>query len=147
AGWGVGETGCDAGSLDPLGDLLEESPRPEALDEFVWSDRRLPAGSVAAAVCEVPGDLPADRGDLAIELADARLARVATDDGAKRLARDRQILLAKAIRAALLRDEVPLRDMDLLVLRVARDRERLHAIAEGRRDRIEGVGGRDEQDL
>ena len=83
----------------------------------------------------------------ALEVAHARLARVLADDRAQRASRDRELLLRQAVRLELLRDEVALRDLELLVLGVAGELDHLHAVEQRRRDRVERVRGADEQHL
>ncbi len=81
---------------------------------------------------------------LTLERTHAGFARVVLDDLLDRLVGDLELLRREAVLFELLRDQVLPRDRELLVPRVAGDLEDLHAVAEGRRDRIGDVGGRDE---
>ena len=94
-----------------------------------------------------PRDLPAQRADLALEIAHAGLARVAADDVANRGLRELDLLGRQPVILHLLPDQVLEGDLQLLFLGVAGELEDLHAVAQRRRDRIEDVGRRHEQDL
>ena len=65
--------------------------------------------------------LAADRGDLALELPNAGLARVLADDRLQALVGERELRALEAVRLQLLRDEVLLGDPELLFLGVARE--------------------------
>ena len=91
-------------------------------------------------------DLAADRADLALELADAGLARVAGDDLAQRRVGDLRPGPLQPVALDLARDEVALGDLELLVLGVARDVDDLHPVQQRAGDAIEVVRGADEHD-
>src|SRR6266540_7048012 len=102
--------------------------------------------------------LAADRADLTLEVADAGLPRVATDDLAKHLVVDDQpllvgrvavlrLLLGEPVLLQLPRHEVALGDVHLLVFRVAGETDDLHAVVKRRDDRVLDVRRRDEDDL
>src|SRR5262249_3487057 len=74
-------------------------------------------------------DRLADQGrELALEVAYARLARVAADDGQKRLVVDRPFLGIEAVLGGRMRNEGLACDLDLLVLGIACDTDDLHAV-------------------
>ena len=83
---------------------------------------------IAVVLDHLDRDLAADRRDLALEVAHAGLARVVADDAEQRLVGELDILLFEPVGLALLADQVLLRDLELLRLRVAREPDDLHAI-------------------
>src|ERR1044071_9890865 len=99
---------------------------------------------LGASLRDLGRRLAADVGDAALEVADAGLARVLADDRAQRLVDERQLALLQAVQAKLLRQQVALRDAELLVLRVARELDHVHAVEQRAGDRVEGVRGGDE---
>ncbi len=86
-------------------------------------------------------------GDLAIQVPHACLARVILDHRADRLLAEFEVVRREPVLLALARHEVRLGDLDLLLLRVARDAQHLHAVPQRRRDRVQHVGRADEEDL
>ena len=96
---------------------------------------------------DLRGGLAEERAELALELADARLARVLRDDELDRLVGDGDLVFLQSVPLALARPEVALRDRDLLVRRVPVEADDLHAIEQRSRDRLGHVPGRDEDDL
>src|SRR5262249_57586219 len=70
---------------------------------------------------DAPRDLARQAAELALELADARLARVARDDLADRVVGQRQLLRAEAVLLDLAGHQVALRGLTLLLLVVAPD--------------------------
>ena len=105
------------------------------------------AGLALVALDDLARDLAADRRDLALEPADAGLARVAAHDLADRVVGDLEPAGREPVLLELLRDEVLLRDVQLLVLGVAREVDDLHAVLQRRRDGVEQVRRRDEHDV
>src|SRR5829696_1888983 len=89
-------------------------------------------------------DLAADRADLALESAHAGLAGVLLDDRLQAGVGERDLRALEAVALDLPRDEVALGDLELLLLRVARELDDLHAVAERARDRVQRVRRRDE---
>src|SRR5262249_41717334 len=85
--------------------------------------------------------------DGAFELAHARLARVSTDDVAQRLVGQYELLIRQSALFQLARDQVAMRDFHLLLRAVAAQTQHLHAVEQRRRNRVGGVGGRDEEGL
>ena len=84
-------------------------------------------------------------GQLFVERADARFARVARDDFLHQLGAQYQLLLADSVRLALLGQQVFERDADLLLGQIARNVDHLHAVAQRRGDVGDVVGRGDEQ--
>ena len=87
---------------------------------------------------------PRHRTDAAFEVANARLTRVLADDRPKRGIRDAQLLRRHTRRLELARNEVALRDMELLFLGIARKLDDLHPVKERPRDGVEDVRRTDE---
>ena len=83
-------------------------------------------------------DLAANFGDVAFERSNTCLARVIARDVTQSRFCDVQLVLLQPVVLHLLGNEVLLRDRDLLVLRVAREPDHLHAIEQRRRN-IQGV--------
>src|SRR6266576_915715 len=75
------------------------------------------------------------------------LSRVGADDQTQCPVRDRDLFEVEPVRFELLREEVALRDAELLVLGVARQRDDVHAVEQRRRDRVERVRRADEERL
>src|ERR687887_415536 len=91
--------------------------------------------------------LAAEGGDLALQPPHAGLARVLPDHDPQHAVAEPDLALLEPVRLELLRDEVALRDPELLVLGVAGELDHVHPIQERRRDRLELVRGADEEDL
>src|SRR5438105_4535633 len=92
-------------------------------------------------------DLAADRGNLALEVANARLARVALDDRLDRVVGDDDVVGGEAGTFDRLWREEALGDLDLLGFRVAGQLQHFHAVAQRLRDRVQHVGRADEHDV
>ncbi len=92
-------------------------------------------------------DLARELAELALELAHARLARVAGNDLADRVVREPELTRGEAVLLDLPRQQVDLRDLELLGLGVAGERHDLHAVEERARDVLDEVRRRDEEDL
>ena len=90
--------------------------------------------------------LAGERRELTLEIAHARLAGVAPDQGQQRIVVDRPLLGVEAVLGDRVRDQMPARDLHLLVLGVAGDADDLHAVHQGRRD-VERVRRGDEHDV
>ena len=88
-------------------------------------------------------DLAADLADVALEVAHAGLARVVAHDVAQRALGDVQLVGLDAVVLHLLRQQVLLRDRDLLVLGVAGQADHFHPVEQRRRD-VHRVRRRDE---
>jgi hypothetical protein len=71
---------------------------------------------------------------LALKASDARLTGVGLDDAADRVLADGEFLRLQRVIADHLWHQMPLGDLDLLVLGVAGDTDDLHAVHQGRRD-------------
>ena len=94
-----------------------------------------------------PGHLAADGADLALQLAQTRLPRIARDDGFQGLLWNRDLLACDAVLFQLLGDQVLLGDADLFFQRVAAQVDHLHAVPKGRMDGFQLVGVGQEQHL
>src|SRR4051794_24769481 len=139
-----------AGRGGPPACLGVHARAAEQLAHHVGRHRRL--GRLERAVGrlrlgDLAGDLAADRPDLALQRAHARLARVVGDDAAQRLVADRDPRLLEAVALDLARHEVALGDLQLLVLGVAGELDDLHAVAQRPGHPVEVVGRADEHDL
>ena len=112
-----GESGREA-DLGLLALLAQAELRlAEERREVVGRDRH---GRLDVLADDLAGDLPADGRDLALEAADARLARVLLDEAVERAVLEHGLVGREAVLLDLLLDEELLRDRDLLVRRVAR---------------------------
>ncbi len=100
-----------------------------------------------AALGHADRDLAADRADLPLEVAQPGLARVAVDEEVQPGVEEAHLAGLEPVLGELLRDQVPARDLDLLLLGVAGERDDLHAVEERGLDGLGHVGGRDEQDF
>ena len=96
---------------------------------------------VGRALGVLARDLADDAGDLALEVAQAGLARVLADELLERLVAERDVLRRHAVVLELARDQVPARDVELLLLDVAGQADDLHAVAQRGRDGVEHVRG------
>ncbi len=109
------QPGSDARHSRPVGKLAEEARRPEQLGNLFGVDRCWLLAPLGAA----PGHLAADRGNLALEIAQPGFAGVVADDLADCRIANSQVRLEKSVLIELLGDDVLLRDMRLLFLAVA----------------------------
>src|SRR5690606_6885301 len=121
-----GEAGGDAGRAGAHRHLVLEARRPE--------DRLQRAGIDVDVPGRALGDLPrgmAQRApDLALEVAHAGLTRVLADDAPQRLVAERRLVGLEAVGSQLATHEVTARDLELLALGVAGQRDDLHAVTE-----------------
>ena len=91
------------------------------------------------------------RGDTAegvealLQATDAAFTRIVRDDRVEDVIRKRHIPLRESDILQCLREEVPLRDLELLARGVALELDDLHTVQQRRRDRVEGVRGADEE--
>src|SRR5215469_254963 len=136
----------NAGPLHALIDFLfgaELWYAKEFANDFRSNDHLL-----GFAFGDASGLLADDRGDLALEIADAGLPREAVDDLPQAFLGELQLLAdLDAVFVGLLGDQVLACDVDLLLTGVARELDDLHAVAQGLRDGIHPVGRGDEGDL
>src|SRR5205814_10575846 len=84
-------------------------------------------------------DLAQHRADLALEIAHARFACVRVDQLFQRAALERDLRIFETLLRDLLRDEELPSDGELLEMRVAGERDDLHAILQWSRDRVRDV--------
>ena len=101
----------------------------------------------AVGLGHLPGDLAAHRPDLALELADAGLARVVADDRPQAAVGEGDPRLPQPVALDLAGHEVALGDLELLLLGVAGELDDLHPVAQRTRHAVEVVGRADEHDL
>ena len=92
-------------------------------------------------------DFPKQPSQLALQVADAGLARVVDDDPAQRLVFDHNIIRGQPVAVELALEEVIPGDGELLFLGIAVEPDDLHPIEQRRRDGVRHVRGRDEQDF
>jgi len=135
------QAGGHANGVGVLGGTEVIARRAEVLDQGLAADalgRRLALGHAAC-------HLAADVGNLAVQVAHARLVGVLADDtqnGGVGEAQGVQPVLLQ-----LVRDEEAARDVQLLILHVAGELDHLHAVFQRGRDRVQGVGRSDEHHL
>ena len=139
-----GEAGRHAGHCGPLRGLAKHLLAAERVAHGGLVDLD---GGLDLLRRDLRRGLAQDRPELALELADARLARVLGDDELDRLVGDRDLVLVQAVPLALARPQVVARDRDLLVGRVAVEPDHLHPVEERPRDGLGHVPGGDEDDL
>ena len=140
---GDDEAGGGPGLVLGLQLAVLEARRAEELQELAVVDD----GLALAPLGHPAGDLAHDVGELALQVPDAGLVRVRLDERDEGLVGDLDVLLGEPVVVELLREEEALPDLDLLELGVAGEPDDLHPVAQGRRDRVEEVGGRDEEHL
>src|SRR6266436_3469309 len=118
--------------------LAQELAHPLLRDLDRWRQR--PRRDLG---CDLASDLP----ELALEVPHAGLARVVGDYCHDCFIGYGDLVVLQSCLLDLALHQVVLRDRDLLLLRVAVEPDELHAVQQGRRDRLRHVGGRDEQHL
>src|SRR6185295_20129894 len=96
------------------------------------------------ALGHAPRDLPAGGPDLALEVADARLARALGDDRLEPGVGEGDLGALQPGPLDLAWDEVAARDLELLLLRVAGELDHLHPVAQRTGDRVQCVARGDE---
>src|SRR5262249_22457240 len=99
-----------------------------------------------AAFGDPHGDIAQSRADLAFELAHTGFARVVANDRVQRVVGELGLFRRQPVRGELPFDEIPLRDLELLVLGVAREIDDLHAVAQWSRNVVDDIRGADEHD-
>ena len=135
-----------SGPLDALLDFLlraELRHAQEFADDFRCDDHlfRLVFGNA-------PRLFPSDRRDLSLQVAHAGFPREAVDDFLQaRVCKVDLFADFQAMFRGLLRDQILVRDVQLLLARVARQFDDLHAVAQRFRDGIHPVGRGNEQHL
>src|SRR5207237_558684 len=111
-----GEPGRDTGVVGAPAGLGEEAALAEHLAHVLRPDRLLP---VARPLGVLARHLAADRTDLALQAAHAGLARVALDDQPQRLLGYLDLAAGEPVPLDLAGHQVPLGDLQLLLLGVA----------------------------
>ena len=145
AGFGPRHAGGDAGPRDAERHLLLESRRPEVLRHVVGVARRWVGGAVAGAG-DARGDLPRDRADLPLEVPHARL-RACSRSMIRRIAASSNVTCSgvSPCSSSWRGTRYRLRDVQLLLLAVAGERDDFHPVEQRRMNRAELVRRRDEQ--
>ena len=135
---GPGEPGRDPGDAGAHRDLALEPARPEDLVQDRPASIRtccaLPSAIFIAA-------LRKRRADLAFEVAHPGFARVVADDRVDRVVGDLGLLGLQPVGGQLAGDQIAPRDLEFLVLGVARQVDDLHAVAQRAGDVVEHVRG------
>ena len=144
AGRRPGEPGCHAGSLVRRRCSAKKRRRPSSSRARLAGDPHL---ALRLALGDVAGDLAADRADLALQVADAGLARVLLDDRGQRRVGELDLGGLEAVGLDLARHQVAAGDVELLLQRVAGELDHLHPVPERPGDGVEDVGGGDEHHL
>ena len=103
--------------------------------------------TLRGAVGDLARDLAAQLADLALQLADACFACIAGDHLAERAVRQCQLIRQQAVLTELPRNEIALGDLELFSFRVSREVDGLQTVEQRRRNALQEVRGRDEQDL
>ena len=91
------------------------------------------------------GALAHDGGEIALEVAEPGLARVAARDEAEHLVGELDVLVGDAVLFEQSRKQIAPRDLDLFLDRVSGDADDLHPVAQRRRDVEEVIRRADEQ--
>src|SRR5439155_1526943 len=115
----------------------------QVLDQVVGGD----PDRLALSFRQPAGHLAGDGGDLPLEVPHARLAGVPPHDLANGFGVEGELVGGEPMGGELLRDQILSRDPDLLLVRVPGQHQDLHPVTQGPGDRVEGVGGGDEQHL
>ena len=114
-------------------DLVLEDRRPENAQKIAVRDR----DRTALALRDPHGGLAQHPADLALQTANASLARVALDDSPERVIGDLDLLWLEAVRLQLAPNKIAARDLEFLVRRVAGEADDLHAVAKRTGDGVE----------
>ena len=141
---GDGEARRHAWHRGARGDLVVELGLAEELAHALGRDRH---GRRQLVRRDLRRDLARDLAELALEVADARLAGVVGDHLHDRGVVDGDLVGLEAGLLDLALEQVVARDRDLLLFGVAVEADQLHAVEQRRGDRLRHVGGRDEQHL
>ncbi|MNN54839.1 hypothetical protein D3C81_1696770 [compost metagenome] len=138
---GPGQPGDDADALQAL--LLAKRRHAQVVLEVLRSDLHFRLGIAEQA----DHRLAHDPAQLLLQLAHAGFAGIAFDHRLQCAVADRQTRLGHARLGQLLGPQVALGDGQLLFGDVAGEADHFHAVEQGPWDRVEGVGGADEQHL
>ena len=98
---------------------------------------------------KLSSSLAADGANGALEITQTCFARIVANDVRDRLALEfrRHFLVAQSVVFELARDEMTIRDLDLLFLRISREVDDFHSVFERGGDGVHHIPGRDEEDL
>src|SRR5918994_3387007 len=142
AGAGDGQAGRHPRDGGPLGRLAEELLASQVAADVAVVDDQRGAGLTAG---DPGGRLAQQLADLALQVPDPGLAGVVADHGAQGALGDDHLVAAQAGLVELAGQQVVAGDGQLLVLGVAVQADDLHAVQQRARDRLDHVGGGDEQ--
>ncbi len=143
AGGGPGQAGGHPGHRRAQPHLGGDALRTQYLGHVVLGDDDL-LGLALGDLARAPA---AERAQLALQVAQARLAGVALDDLADGRVGDGKLPRRQAVLLALAGHQIALGDLELVLGDVAGDLQDLHAVAQRRRDGVQHVGGGDEDHL
>jgi len=138
-----GEAGGDAGHAGAQGHLVFVAAGAQDGVEIGDVDVAL----AGLALGDLDGDVTRDAADLALEIAQARLARVIAHDRGERVVADAALLGRQPGRLDLAPHQILARDLDLVIRGVAGQFDHLDPIAQGAGDLVEHIGRTDEQHL
>src|SRR5262249_62423479 len=110
----------------PHRDLVLELGRAENPGEIPAFE----ADRAALAFGDANRRVPQHLSDLALEIAHARLAGVARDDRAQHVVADLDLARLQPVRLPLPVHQIAPRDLELLLGRIARETDHLHAVAQ-----------------
>src|SRR5262245_29445854 len=122
------------------GDFVLEAQRPQDLLQILDANVLL----LGLALGDLDGHRAQHAADLALEVAHARLARVALDDAPQGRVVDLDLLGPEPVGLELAAHQVALGDLELLARGVARELDDLHAIAQRAGNGVQHVGRGDE---
>src|SRR5579862_5057323 len=142
-GLSPGDARGDANLVVLLGRTIEDPLRAEVFLQRFLDD----GGRQGAAADDLLGYFAADGADLAFQVTDTRLVSVFADHVAQSRFREAELAGLEAMLPELFWHQELLGDVDLLFLDVARQLDDFHAIPQRRHDRVEDIGGGDEQHL
>src|SRR5262249_54876883 len=114
-----------ADRCDALLDLVVEPRLLQVLDQVFRPD----ASPILRVLRDLARNLSEDRADLSLEVAHTRFASVVDDDRSDRRIADLRLSDGEAVGLALLGEQIPLGDLDLVLLGVARQLDDLHPVA------------------
>src|SRR5580658_197677 len=123
---------------------VAELGHAEKLDHVRFRDLFLVLGVV---LDHAAGYFAADVADLALEVADARFARVIADDFENGFVLEDDVLFAQAGLLALLLDQILAGDFELFLLGVALEAQNLHAVLQRGGNGVQHVGRGDKKNL
>ena len=131
--------------LQPFFDLLVKKPSSTQIDCHVFVAHHPPAFDIPGS--DAGGDFAAHLADLAFQVADPGLARVALNDFVQGIVGKTHFGRAQPVLFDLSGHQIALGDVDFFVFGVAAQLDDLHAVAQGWWDCVQHVGGGDKEHL